>query len=110
VSRPLELQRPHVLDLAGRCAALLGAPAPDEAGLTVVDAIGDGFGQVTEADRRNVLLAFQTQGILFDATYGAKAVTAMLDLVGTGERAPIVLWQTGGIPSALKLLTGEAAA
>jgi D-cysteine desulfhydrase len=104
VSRPRELVGPHVLGLAGRCATLLGTPAPTEADLHLRDAVGPGFGRVTDEDRRNVQLALCTEGVLFDSTYGAKAITAVIELVRAGERAPLVLWHTGGMPSALKLL------
>jgi D-cysteine desulfhydrase len=102
VSRPTAELGPHVLDLAGRCAALLGAVPPDAADLRLTDAIGRGFGRVTEDDRRNVLLGLRTEGLLFDSTYGAKAITAVLGLVRPGQT--LVLWHTGGLPSALKLL------
>jgi D-cysteine desulfhydrase len=102
VSRPTAELGPHVLDLAGRCAALLGAAPPDAADVRLTDAIGRGFGRVTEDDRRNVLLGLRTEGLLFDSTYGAKAITAVLGLVRPGQA--LVLWHTGGLPSALKLL------
>jgi 1-aminocyclopropane-1-carboxylate deaminase/D-cysteine desulfhydrase-like pyridoxal-dependent ACC family enzyme len=102
VSRPTAELGPHVLDLAGRCAALLGAAPPGPADLRLTDAIGRGFGRVTEEDRRNVLLALRTEGLLFDSTYGAKAITAVLELARPGQS--LVLWHTGGVPGALKLL------
>jgi D-cysteine desulfhydrase len=104
VSRPPVEMGEQVLALAGECAALLAAPAPGPGDLHLIDAVGPGFGRVTEEDRRNVLRALQAEGLLFDSTYGAKALTAVVGLVAAGERAPLVLWHTGGMPSALKLL------
>jgi D-cysteine desulfhydrase len=104
VSRPAEQLVSGVFQLAEQCAALLDGPAPSKRDLRMVDNVGAGFGRVTEADRTSVLLAFRSEGILVDPTYGAKAVTAVQELRAFGERAPIVLWQTGGLPSALQLL------
>lgn len=107
VSRPTADLLPHVLELAGRCAALLGAAPPDRADVRLTDAVGRGFGRVTEEDRRNVLLALRTEGLLFDSTYGAKAITAVLGLAEPGRT--LVLWHTGGMPGALKLLADPGA-
>ncbi|HEU4425937.1 MAG TPA: pyridoxal-phosphate dependent enzyme [Pilimelia sp.] len=104
VSRPLARIRADVLGLARSCAAGLRSPAPAEGDLVVVDARGDGFGRVTERDRRDALMALRSGGLLLDPTYGTKAFGAMLGLVAAGERSPIVLWHTGGLPSALSLL------
>jgi D-cysteine desulfhydrase len=105
VSRPAPQMRVQILDVAARCAALMGSPAPTERDLNLVDSTGSGFGRVTERDLRNVLLALNSEGLLFDSTYGAKAITAVVGLIGAGERGPILLWHTGGMPSALELLT-----
>jgi D-cysteine desulfhydrase len=109
VSRPAPRIRAEILALAGRCAALLHGPAVRDADLNLVDAVGPGFGRLTDADLRHVRLALDSEGILVDPTYGAKALTAVLDLVAAGERAPIVLWHGGGVPAALTLLAGGAA-
>jgi hypothetical protein len=42
-------------------------------------------------------MALDTEGILLDPTYGAKAMTAVPKSAG-----PVVLWLTGGLPGALK--------
>jgi D-cysteine desulfhydrase len=104
VSRPLAGIRADVLSLARWCAAGLGSPAPAERDLVVVDARGDGFGKITERDRCDALMALRGEGLLLDPTYGTKAFGAVLGLVAAGERSPIVLWHTGGLPSALGLL------
>jgi D-cysteine desulfhydrase len=106
VSRPAPRIHAEILALAGRCAALIDGPAVREADLNLVDGVGPGFGRLTDADRDHVRLAHHSEGVLFDPTYGAKALTAVVNLVAAGERAPIVLWHGGGIPAALSLLAG----
>jgi D-cysteine desulfhydrase len=104
VSRPVEDLSTQILELAGRCAALTGTPAPSGADVRLIDAVGAGFGRVSDRDRRSILLALTSEGILVDPTYGAKAVTALVRLLEAGERAPLVLWHTGGLPTALQQL------
>ena len=104
VSRPLEEMRAHVLSLAVGCARLIGAPEPTAADVTLVDALGLGFGRLTAKNLRAVALALHTEGVLLDATYGAKAIAALSDVIAAGAPGPFVLWHTGGLPSAMKLL------
>jgi len=47
-------------------------------------------------------LALDTEGLFVDPTYGAKLMTALPDLLDQAAGAPVVLWLTGGLPSALK--------
>jgi D-cysteine desulfhydrase len=97
VSRPADRMRAEVLDLAARCAALTGGPAPAGRDLNLIDAVGSGFGNVSEADRDAMRLMLDTEGILLDPTYGAKMMAAV-----PGKTGPVVLWLTGGLPGALK--------
>jgi D-cysteine desulfhydrase len=97
VSRPADRMRAEVLDLAERCAALTGGPAPKEGDLHLIDATSTGFGTVTDADRDAMRVMLDTEGILLDPTYGAKAMAAVRETAG-----PVVLWLTGGLPGALK--------
>jgi D-cysteine desulfhydrase len=110
VSRPAARIRTEVRALAGRCAALVHGPTVREADLHLVDAVGPGFGRLTGADRDHLRLALDTDGVLLDPTYGAKALTAVVGMVAEGERAPIVLWHGGGTPAALSLLATEGLA
>jgi D-cysteine desulfhydrase len=105
VSRPAQYLSAQVLELAEQCAALTGTPAPAGHDVHLIDSVGAGFGRVTAADRSSVLLALNSEGVIVDPTYGAKAVTAAVELFGAGERAPLVLWHTGGLPTALQLLS-----
>jgi D-cysteine desulfhydrase len=112
VSRPLPQIRAEVLGLARRCAELIASPAPSERDVLVFDppfgAAPEGFGRITHRDPSTALLALRCEGLLLDSTYGTKAFGAVLALVAAGERAPIVLWHTGGLPGALSLLTASA--
>jgi D-cysteine desulfhydrase len=107
VSRPAPLIQPQIVDLAAGCAALMGTRAATAADLHLIDAVGPGFGRITERDRDNALVVLRREGILVDGTYGAKAVTAVLDLREGGTRAPVVLWHGGGVPGALALLAAS---
>jgi adenylosuccinate lyase len=104
VSRPVEAMHELVAALAADCAQLLVGPAPEAAGVQLVDAVGAGFGTLTARDVRAVQLALHTEGVLLDATYGAKAVAVLVTAIEAGEAGPYLLWHTGGLPSALKLL------
>jgi len=102
VSRPADRMGAEVLELAGRCAELVGGPTPGAGDLHLIDATGTGFGQVSDADRRGMALALDTEGLLVDPTYGAKMMTALPDLLDRAAGAPVALWHTGGLPGALK--------
>jgi D-cysteine desulfhydrase len=105
VSRPADRMGAEVLELAERCAELVGGPAPTARDLHLIDATGTGFGEVSDADRRGMALALDTEGLLVDPTYGAKMMTALPDLLDRAAGAPVVLWLTGGLPGALKRWT-----
>jgi D-cysteine desulfhydrase len=104
VSRPIDEMRTLVRDIAAGCARLLGADEPQTADVRLVDAVGVGFGRLTARDVRTVRLALHTEGVLLDATYGAKAIAALAGMVESGVPGPFLLWHTGGLPSAMKLL------
>ncbi len=107
VSRPAPQIRAELLALAGQCAELIHGPAVRDADLHLIDAVGPGFGRPTAADLCNIRLALHSDGVLFDPTYGAKALTAVAGLVADGERSPIVLWHGGGTPAAVTLLAAN---
>jgi D-cysteine desulfhydrase len=109
VSRPPDQLSTQVIELAVRCALLVGTTRPVPPDVRLIDATGAGFGAVTKDDRCSIELALTSEGVLVDPTYGAKAVTALVNLVDAGERAPIVLWHTGGLPSALHQLQAATA-
>lgn len=108
VSRPTETVRPHVHQLAGACAHLLGLPGPDASDVEVRDAVGPGFGIAAPEDRDSSRVALTTAGLLLDDTYGAKAMTVLRDLARHGHDEPLVFWHTGGVMGALAALDGSA--
>lgn len=102
VSRPPERIGPRVRELAEGCARLLGTPAP-AAELEIHDARGPGFGHANQLERERALLALRTEGLLFDETYGAEALSSAIDhLSGAG---PVLVWHTGGLVPAIDTLT-----
>jgi D-cysteine desulfhydrase len=94
-----------VLELASQCAALTGAPPPGPADVRLIDSVGAGFGRVTEEDLGSMRLALTSEGVLVDPTYGTKALTAAVKLADAGDAVPLVLWHTGGLPTALQQLS-----
>lgn len=108
VSRPVEQMSATVLALAQDCARLLGTPPPYAADVHLQDAVGDGFGVASAADRDSAALALAHAGLLLDDTYTAKAMTLLRSLAAD-RPGPFVFWHTGGVPSALSAL-GEPGA
>jgi 1-aminocyclopropane-1-carboxylate deaminase/D-cysteine desulfhydrase-like pyridoxal-dependent ACC family enzyme len=114
VSRAPERIEPRVWELAAGCARLLGTPAP--AGrLDIVDARGLGFGQASDLEIERGLLAWRTEGLLFDQTYGVEALSSAIDAFDASGRLgggpgpePVVLWHTGGLVPAIDMLTTTA--
>lgn len=105
VSRPPAEITARVHELARDCAALLGTPPPDPARLEVLDARGAGFGRAAPHELDRARLALHTEGLLLDRTYGAQAVSAMIDrLPATG---PVVYWHTGGLVPAVAAWTED---
>lgn len=66
--------------------------------------VGPGYAVATEASREATSTLARTEGVLLDPVYTAKTAAAMLDWART-DRIPrasrIVLWHTGGYPTAL---------
>jgi 1-aminocyclopropane-1-carboxylate deaminase/D-cysteine desulfhydrase-like pyridoxal-dependent ACC family enzyme len=101
VSRAPVPIRAAVLGIAAHCAALRGTAPPSSDRLELVDARGDGFGRITEKERRRARLALDTEGLLLDATYGAKAFSVAVDRLLDGPRSCLVWWHTGGLVPAV---------
>jgi 1-aminocyclopropane-1-carboxylate deaminase/D-cysteine desulfhydrase-like pyridoxal-dependent ACC family enzyme len=91
VSRPLAETRREVVRLSREAAHTLGVDGPDIDRLRLVDGRGPGFGRADRTTCEAAGLALRTEGIMADATYVARAVTALRSLGG-----PVVLWHTGG--------------
>jgi len=94
VSRPPESARAHIAELADGCAALLGirSAAPFE--------LLDGRGERPDEDREASVRMLASQGLLLDPVYGVRALPTALALA-KDER--VLLWHTGGLPSAFDL-------
>lgn len=95
----------HLADGAG---ALLGAQTPLLPGLLqpTDEYVGPGYGiHSAESEEATALLA-RTEGVLLDPAYTAKTAAAMLDWARGGRIRPedrMVLWHTGGYPTALAI-------
>jgi 1-aminocyclopropane-1-carboxylate deaminase/D-cysteine desulfhydrase-like pyridoxal-dependent ACC family enzyme len=104
VSRPPAAARATVLATATRCAELRGGPPPRPGQLELVDAVGAGFGRTSAREDELALVALHTEGLLLDATYGAKAFAVAVDRLHSG---PVVWWHTGGVVPAVARTTKE---
>lgn len=98
VSRPLAECRQRVHRLAHDCAEVLGWPAPAPDRVEVRDGRGPGFGVPSPEGTRAARLALETEGLLFDPVYTAKAAAAVPEVAGDGD-GPVVLWHSGGTPA-----------
>jgi D-cysteine desulfhydrase family pyridoxal phosphate-dependent enzyme len=71
--------------------------------LTVFDEyIGEGYGVVDKVVAETIRLVFQTEGIVLDPVYTAKAMIGLRDLIKTGFFNPtdkVVFLHTGGTPA-----------
>jgi 1-aminocyclopropane-1-carboxylate deaminase/D-cysteine desulfhydrase-like pyridoxal-dependent ACC family enzyme len=107
-----DISRGKILELTETLAhdagVLLGAPTPLLPGLlhATDDYVGPGYGNHSDASREATALLARTEGVLLDPAYTAKTAAAMLDWAETGRIPPedrMVLWHTGGYPTALAL-------
>jgi len=103
VSRPLASLTPHLRALIVGCADLLGTAPPHLSGSTLVQASCGPHGATgtQSADERSAaLLALETEGLVLDADYTARAFPiALRQLEQAGP--PVVFWHTGGLPAAI---------
>jgi 1-aminocyclopropane-1-carboxylate deaminase/D-cysteine desulfhydrase-like pyridoxal-dependent ACC family enzyme len=64
--------------------------------------LGEGYGKVDRGVAEVIRLVFQTEGIVLDPVYTAKAMIGLIDLVKTGFFNPtdkVVFVHTGGTPA-----------
>jgi D-cysteine desulfhydrase len=101
VSRPCPSVAEQVLTIAVGCAGIVGGDLPTAGDVDVRDCRGAGFGVASDADRDSSRLALETEGLLLDDYYGAKAMTLFRTLITGGSPTPAVFWHTGGITAAL---------
>jgi D-cysteine desulfhydrase family pyridoxal phosphate-dependent enzyme len=93
-----------VLEIARAADEALGLGLDVLAGDIVVfdEYLGEGYGIVDRAVAETIRLVFQTEGIVLDPVYTAKAMIGLIDLVKTGFFNPqdkIVFVHTGGTPA-----------
>jgi D-cysteine desulfhydrase family pyridoxal phosphate-dependent enzyme len=93
-----------VLEIARATDEALGlglGVLPDD--VTVFDEyLGEGYGVVDKAVAEVIRLVFQTEGIILDPVYTAKAMIGLIDLIKTGFFKPtdkVVFIHTGGTPA-----------
>ncbi len=93
-----------VLEIARAADEALGLGLqilPDD--ITVFDEyLGEGYGVVDRAVAETIRLVFQTEGIVLDPVYTAKAMIGLQDLIKTGFFDPtdkVVFLHTGGTPA-----------
>jgi 1-aminocyclopropane-1-carboxylate deaminase/D-cysteine desulfhydrase-like pyridoxal-dependent ACC family enzyme len=103
VSRPLARLTPHLRSLVYGCADLLGVARPDPAVPELVEAPGElhsATGPPTTEARSAARLALETEGLVLDDNYTARAFpTALRQLAEAGP--PVVFWHTGGLAGAI---------
>jgi D-cysteine desulfhydrase len=103
VSRPLAALVPHLRALVAASADLVGLRRPDLTAVPLIQAPGGlhgtahGFG---DAEHDVALLALETEGLVLDPHYTARAFPIALRLLEEDD-APVVFWHTGGSPAAI---------
>ena len=107
-----DIARMEILELteglASHAGALLGAQTPLLQGLLhpTDEYVGPGYGIHSDASEEATAVFARTEGVLLDPAYTAKTAAAMLDWAQSGRLRPedrMVLWHTGGYPTALAL-------
>jgi D-cysteine desulfhydrase family pyridoxal phosphate-dependent enzyme len=104
---PIRWTRPRAEDIAriaNASAELLDIPATLDAGEidSTDDYIGERYGVVTKAGVEAIRLLAQTEGILLDPVYSAKAMAALIDHARAGRLTAedeVVFLHTGGTPA-----------
>ena len=94
----------QVAALATATATHLGLEPVTLAGLVEVndDYLGGGYGVVCDGEREAIETVAQTEGILLDPVYTARAMAGLIDLIRWGaftRGQRILFWHTGGIPN-----------
>jgi D-cysteine desulfhydrase family pyridoxal phosphate-dependent enzyme len=104
VSRPRERIAPAVAALAGEVAVLLGARRSFSAADLLVDDgyVGPGYGRYTAEAAEALRLVAQTEGVVLDPVYTAKAMAGLIGHARSGALppdAPVIFLHSGGTPA-----------
>ncbi len=90
----------EIVAIVDGALGVLGAPTPSPVVTVVPGYLGRAYGDPTQGSLRALRLLLQSEGILVDPVYTAKALHAIVDgsddLLGSG---PVVFWHTGGMPA-----------
>lgn len=105
VSRPPDECRERVLELSRGCARLLRLPSPGMEHVEVRDARGPGYDIPSTEGRAASDLMSNTEGILLDPVYTAKAFSVALGIIAASA-GPVVFWHTGGLAVAIEEAMG----
>ena len=103
---PAQTIKENALLAIGPMLSKLGiAEAPGEDELFVDDDfIGEGYAMPTRASREAESLFIETEGILLDPVYSAKAAAGLISYCRAGRFKPtdrVLFWHTGGVPTLL---------
>jgi D-cysteine desulfhydrase len=103
VSRPVQECLERVATLAARAAVLLGGsdPSPRYDDIVVLGGhLGPGYGLPSPTGERAARLTAQTEGVVLDPVFGAKAMGALMEAARAGRcPGPVVFLVTGGAPT-----------
>ena len=92
--------RDEIVTIAQGTASLLETEAPSAGSITVLDGfVGEAYAVPTPGAIEALRLLFQTEGILVDPVYTAKALHAVVEGPTALGDGPIVFWHTGGWPA-----------
>lgn len=103
VSRSKENLQPIVIKLSKLVLSLLNYEIDPTEYVHVLDSfVGEGYGIPTAESREALQLLAQTEGLIIDPVYTAKAVAGLIHEVRAGrwaEGSNVLFWHTGGSPA-----------
>ncbi len=102
VRRDADQQRPRIRDRCAEIAALLEVDNPvQDDDVVVTDAyLAPGYGQSSETSLEAIMLCAQSEALLLDPTYTAKAMAGFLDRARKSKSGDaLVFMHTGGLPA-----------
>jgi D-cysteine desulfhydrase len=101
VSRPPDESSSRVLELARGCTELLGLRPAEPSDVEVRDARGPGYRTPSDQGLRAARLFAETEGLLLDSVFTAKAAGVLIDMIREGADRPVVFVHTGGTATIL---------
>ncbi|MCG2840258.1 D-cysteine desulfhydrase family protein [Sandaracinobacter sp. RS1-74] len=102
VSEPASVKRARVRAVLDEMLALLApaVPVPDSDILVLDDYVGDGYALPTAAANAAIRRLAESEGLLLDPVYTAKAMAGLLDMAAAGRLSGDVLFlHSGGTPA-----------